>query len=119
MEVEQISQQEMTIKECLKFVDQNVVNGCYEANDRTRNVNVGKWKRNVRLSQGEKIVYNKDKKENQRVSGSKRGMQLGKDKEVNSDEMVHRKRTRKQLDENAKNNEQMEVASLEWPKINQ
>lgn len=53
------------------------------------------------------------------MSGSKRGMQLGKNKEVNSDEMVHRKRTRKQLDENAKNNEQMEVASLEWPKINQ
>lgn len=53
----------MTIKECLKIMDQNAVNGFYEAKDRTRNVNVGKWKRKVRLRKGEKAVYNKDKKE--------------------------------------------------------
>lgn len=46
-------------------------------------------------------------------------MQLRKDEDVNPDKMVHGKRTRKQLDENAKNNEQIEVANLEWPQINQ
>lgn len=97
MEVEQVSQQEMKIKECLKILDQNVVNGCCGAKTRTRNVNVGKQKKNVRLSQWEKTVYNKDNKENQRVSGSKRGMQLRKDEKVNPDEMVNGKRTRKQL----------------------
>lgn len=62
------------------------MNGCCEAKERTRNVNVGKWKRKVRLGQGEKVFNNEDNKENWKVNSNKRAMQLRKDEEVQPNE---------------------------------